>query len=46
MDEELFRWRWNEEWADASNEYVRTKWRLRYFVPSTTFVARMNSVLA
>lgn len=43
-DLDLFRWRWNEEWAAASNEYVRTRWRLRHFVPSTTFVARMNEI--
>jgi hypothetical protein len=45
-DTELFRWRWDEERAKYSNDYVRERWSLRHFARSTSFVRRMNDILA
>ncbi len=46
MDRELFRWRWDEERAKYSNNYVCEHWSLRHFARSTNFVRRMNALLA
>jgi len=45
IDLEFFQWRWDEQAARASNEYVEKTWKLVDFVPSLGFVRRMNSLL-
>lgn len=42
QDRDYFEFRWSPALGEFSNKYVRDKWKIADFVPSTEFIARMN----